>query len=230
MCWAATSMQGPPSRALACPSTPAQAGSWAQPQPGQWLPPGAALRLRLVQVATSSQPLTNHQHKLFPAVFRGAESKHAAPYPVHGCRDLRLCSLWLQPSFLRSCGLLLALGWESSPCHGHAGGSAASSGPPYSLAPVPAIESQSGGDPRLCPHLRAIPARCRVTLAEEWDMAAALLGLAPCPIPPATLAPGQPLGEGEGRGRAIPTSTLGWHRRVPGLCGEQGEMGLYLFR
>lgn len=101
------------------------------------------------------------------------------------------------------------LGLAKQPLRGPAGSSVASSSPPCSLAPVPAIESQTSGDPHLCPHLRAIPTYCGWRNGTGWDAAASPLGLAPRLTPPAAPVPGRPPGGGE-RYPPAPRAGTGW--------------------
>lgn len=114
------------------------------------------------------------------------------------------------------------LGLGKRPLHSRAGGCAASSSPPCSLAPIPAIESQTSGDPHLHPHRRAIPTRCRVVPVGEPDGA----GRGSRPVG-ASSSPYTSLCTGprttSGRRGVIPTSTRGWHWPVPGLHRAWGK-------
>lgn len=207
------------------PLHPGPAGSQAWLQREQQLsprsspspPPCSGCNLRAVPGQTPTHAL--------PSSFKSRKSKTCGSLPCSDSRHSRLRSLLLQLPLLCSCSLLLAL--QKEPLHGCDEGLCSGSNPPCSLV----TESQASSDSHLCSSLCAIPAHCRVVLVEEWDTmgcgsqavrAHALPYTSRCAGPRTT----------SGRRGVIATSTWGWdwHWPVPGLHGEQGQTGLYLFR
>lgn len=104
---------GGPARPWPAPAPrPSRSQAWLQRE--QQLSPLAALHLRLVQVATSSQSQAKHQHTLSPAVLRAEKKLKRISLPCSDSRDLRLCSLLLQLPI--PCSHSLSLGLGKEPC------------------------------------------------------------------------------------------------------------------
>lgn len=177
------------------PLHPGPAGSQAWLQPGAAaVPPAAALHLRLVQVATSAQSLAKHQHMLLPAVLRAEKTKHVAPCPVQTAETRGSAAFCYNcPSYAAAA---FCLPCKRSPCTAVTRGSV--------MAPtLPApwlLKAKLAVTPIFVP--TSVPFLHTAGSfwwrnGTRWDVAARLSGLTPCPTPPAALAPGQPLGEGE---------------------------------
>lgn len=133
----------------------------------------------------------------FPSSFK-RRNEMCGSLPCPWLRSLK--SLWLQQPLLCSCGLLLGLGWESSPCAAVPGASRPAPALPGPRPPSLLLKAKPVETPIFAPTSAPFPHTAgsyRWGDGTGWDVAAAPSGLAPCPTPPAALALGGPPGEGQ---------------------------------